>query len=114
MAIDKLGNAIAGGNHNCTVSGRVGYYQYNAKKPWIFYWKFLAVVIDAAFFPLDSHHHCREAYLKEKNEKFSDTKNIAAIFVLSILTLVSCAAIAIVTWSILLVKTLIKKFRKNA
>ena len=114
ISIDQVGNAIGGGNPDCTISGRTGYYQYNAVKPFRLYWKLLAFIIDATFYPLDSHHHCREAYLKEKKAEFSDTKNIVFLFLLSLITLVSCSVLAVIFWTFHGIKHLIKKIKKNA
>ena len=113
IAIDQLGNALAGGNPDCTISGRVGYYQYNAKKPFIIYWKLLALVIDATFFPLDSHHHCREAYLKEKKNEFSKNQSITILFILSFITIGSCLILIVPFYLIWGIKKLIKHFKKS-
>ena len=112
IAIDQLGNAIAGGNPDCTISGRTGYYQYNAVKGMRWYWQFLAFVIDLTFWPFDSHHHCREAYLKEKDEEFYHTTNVIALFLLSLITIVSCAILIVPFYLIYLVKMFIQ-WNKN-
>lgn len=112
IAIDQLGNALAGGNPDCTISGRVGYYQYNAVKPYRLYWRFLALIIDATFYPFDDHHHCRESYLKEVDEEFSSTTNVIALFLLSLITVGSCLILIIPFYLIWGIKHLIKKIRQ--
>lgn len=113
IALDQVGNAIAGGNPDCTISGRTGYFQYNAVKPFPYYWKLLAVIIDATFYPVDSHHHCREAYLAEKDEEFYATENIWVLSVLSIITLFFCFVIGIILWTIYGIKWLVKYIRSK-
>jgi hypothetical protein len=114
LALDKLGNAIAGGNHKCTVSARVGYFQYNAIWPSILYWKILAFIIDFTFFPLDDHHHCREAYRKEQDEEFRDYGNVAVMFLLSLIVMVSCMVLSIIFWTIHLTKLLVGYIKKSS
>lgn len=99
ISIDKLGNAIAGGNNECTISGRTGYYQYNSVKAMRWYWKSLAFIIDLTFYPLDSHHHCREACLKEDDE-FSKNASPLALFVLSLITIASCSILIVIFYSV--------------
>lgn len=72
IAIDQLGNAIAGGSADCTVSARVGYFSYRKYKNKILngYWLALRTVIDFAFYPLDGEEHCRQAYVDDADELF--------------------------------------------
>lgn len=114
LAIDKLGNAIAGGNHRCTISARVGYFQYNAVWPLIIWWKLLAFMIDFTFFPLDDHHHCREAWKKEQDETFKDHGNVVVVFLLSIIVLFSCIILSIIFWTIHIVKNIVKYIKRHA
>jgi len=70
VAVDQLGNAIAGGNPDATVSARVGYFLEHSKPPYSLYWKSLAAIIDCAFYPVDGPNHCLESYRHDKNELF--------------------------------------------
>ncbi|MFC3151319.1 hypothetical protein ACFOEK_09805 [Litoribrevibacter euphylliae] len=70
VAIDQLGNAIAGGNPDATVSARVGFFSIHAKKPYIWYWKALAEIIDFAFYPVDGPNHCVDSYRADKDELY--------------------------------------------
>lgn len=110
IGIDKLGNAIAGGNEECTISGRTGYHAENTTGPMLYYWLFLQLIIDITFYPWDGMGHCKQAYEKE-TDKFLELKSFRglALFVLSLFTLVSCAIMAPVFWIIYGIKTLIKK-----
>ena len=48
IAIDQLGNALAGGYHDTSISARVGFFAREAKHGRI-YWQFLEKVIDFTF-----------------------------------------------------------------
>jgi len=69
IAVDQLGNAIAGGNQDATISGRVGYFASNANTTVRLYWLLMQFIIDATFYPLDGFNHCLDSYLKNKNEE---------------------------------------------
>jgi len=109
IAIDQLGNAIAGGNPDCTISGRTGYFQYNSKRPYIWYWNLLAFVIDATFYPFDGHHHCKQAYKKELKNEFKYTSNVILLFLLSLITFASCSILAVVAWLYYVVRLIFKR-----
>jgi len=111
IAIDQLGNAIAGGNPDCTISGRTGYYQYNAAKQVRWYWFILSRVVDFTFYPFDGHGHCKQAMEKEQINEFNDTGNVLLLFLLSIITLGSCAILAPIFWTIFLIKKIIKAIK---
>lgn len=71
IAIDQLGNAIAAGYHDTTVSARVGFFsrvKYLKMPVRNSYWRLLRVVIDWAFYPVDGKDHCWEAYKEDRNE----------------------------------------------
>lgn len=61
--IDILGNALAGGNPEVTVSARVG---YNAFKRSSRYWNTCEKLINWAFEPIDGPDHCYMAYIWTK------------------------------------------------
>ena len=113
IAIDQVGNALADGNPKRTISGRTGYYQYNAIKPFRLYWKLLAFIIDATFYPLDSHSHCRKAYENEKDKEFTNRPNLIALVVLSFITIGSCLILAPIFWTIYGIKALINRIKLN-
>ena len=112
IAIDQVGNAIAGGNPDCTISGRIGYFSYNSKRPFVWYWNLLAFIVDATFYPFDDHKHCYKAYMSEQKNDFHYTDNIILLFLLSVITLGSCLILAPLFWLFYLVRLLIKKMRK--
>ena len=109
VSIDQVGNAIAGGNPACTISGRIGYFSYNSKRPFVWYWNLLAFIVDATFYPFDDHKHCYQAYMNEKVNDFQYTDNVILLFLLSIITLGSCLILAPLFWSFYLLRLLIRK-----
>ena len=99
VAIDQVGNAIAGGNPDCTISGRIGYFSYNSKRPFVWYWNLLAFIVDLTFYPFDDHKHCQQAYMSEKLNDFHYTDNIILLFLLSVITMGSCLILIPINWT---------------
>lgn len=76
VAIDQLGNAIAGGNPDATVSARVGYFAKKAPEPIRWYWRCLERVIDFTFLPIDGPDHCWNSYRADKLERFQEGSDL--------------------------------------
>lgn len=95
VAIDQLGNAIAGGNPDATVSARVGYWAQFAGAMHKWYWLMLEKIIDFTFYPLDGPKHCYQNYLLEKDEVFQHGNDIA-IAVLGLIIIVVCIPLSII------------------
>jgi hypothetical protein len=95
IAIDQLGNAIAGGNPDSTISARVGYFSQVDHCSYKWYWKTLEWVINFTFYPLDGSNHCLQAFQVDKEEKFKRGSDLARVL-LSIIIIVSCFFISIV------------------
>jgi len=93
IAIDQLGNAIAGGHPVTTISARVGYFSVNAQKG-KFFWKILERIINFAFYPVDGDNHCYKAWKKDRQELFRIGSDLTRIF-LSIIILVATPFIAV-------------------
>ncbi len=70
ITIDRIGNAIAGGNPNAVISARVGYFSSKKKTPFRRYWQFLEIVINFSFYPIDGPNHCFRAFQNDKNNNF--------------------------------------------
>lgn len=69
VAIDQLGNAIADGNPDNTISARVGYFASNVHKNKIKgYWKMLERIIDFSSAPIQGPGHCYNAWRAEADE----------------------------------------------
>lgn len=89
-AIDQLGNAIAGGNPDVTVSGRVGYHSVKTNNN---FWKSLEKIIDFTFEPIDGRHHCLKTALND-DDIDSGEKRIITLVVLAIIAAATCLALA--------------------
>jgi len=111
IAIDQLGNAIAGGNPDCTISGRIGYYHSISVVPYLWYWSVLAFIVDITFYPFDGKGHCRQAYEKEQLNEFYELNSfkLLALFVLTLIVLGSCLIMCPLFWIIYGVKTFINR-----
>ena len=86
IAIDQLGNAIAGGNPDATVSARCYYFAQIKANMFKYYWRLQELIINFAFSPIHGPQHCKRAHEEEPDEAFypgSDiTRAILGIFVL--------------------------------
>jgi len=100
VSIDQLGNVIAGGNPDNTISSRVGYYteEYYDKDKVPFRWTFFKKVINTTFWPIDGRDHCKEAYYNDAGEEFDPGTSDIAVFILAILIIGSCIIIAVVLY----------------
>ena len=97
VAIDQLGNAIAGGNPDITISARVGYFANRSKKRrFRFYWLFLEAIIDVTFYPIDGPNHCLKALEKDPEGHVHGNDFMRAI--LGTIAVVSCIFICVFTW----------------
>lgn len=107
VSIDQLGNAIAGGNPDNTVSARVGYYNhyyvpYESKGvPW--YWRWFENIIDFTFYPVDGWNHCHEAYHNDASEIFDNrVTNFLIAIGAGVIIIPSCFLIAIILYTLYL------------
>jgi hypothetical protein len=94
VQLDRLGNALCGGNAKTTVSGRTGFYTFTKKNP---YWKLMAKIIDFTFYPVDGPNHCYIAWKYEKNLNHRRGNDIGLTF-LSLIILLTCPIICIFTY----------------
>ncbi len=97
IATDQLGNAIAGGNPDVTISARTGYFANVFKTNLRFYWKSLEFFIDFTFYPIDGPRHCYHAYLADKEEEKHKLGSDFMRLVLSFITIIACIPISIFT-----------------
>ena len=98
VSIDQLGNALAGGNADNTVSARVGYYNHHYPEyqkegvPW--YWSWFENIIDFTFYPVDGWGHCHEAYHNDASEIFdSRVTNFLIAIAAGLIIIPSCIVI---------------------
>ena len=94
VAIDQLGNAIADGNPDVTISARVGEFARRVDKYQPF-WRLLESIINLAFLPVDGPEHCYIAFKNESGEKETEGNDIARA-ILCIFVLVFCPIIFLI------------------
>lgn len=103
IAIDQLGNAIAGGNPDNTISARVGFFASDLHQSKIkAYWKTLERIIDFTFAPLQGPGHCFHAWLGEQDEADTEATYLARV-VLGVFVAVGCFLISLVLWTAVLI-----------
>lgn len=100
VSIDQLGNVLAGGNPDNTISSRVGYYteKYYKDKKVPFKWIVLKNIINFTFWPIDGKNHCKEAYFNDAGEEFDENVSNIAVAVLAIIIIFSCVFISILLY----------------
>lgn len=96
IGIDQLGNAVAGGNPDATISARTGYFANKIESVFKIYWKTMEFIINFAFYPIDGPNHCYQAYLEDKDERNEAGSDFMRA-VLGIIIIVFCIPIAVIT-----------------
>ena len=95
VAIDQLGNAIAAGNPDNTISARVGYFASNEHPSKIKqYWKALQGIIDFTFAPIQGPGHCYHAWQAEADETDTQGSYIARV-ILGVFVAAGCIIISV-------------------
>ncbi|CAM1373621.1 hypothetical protein [Tenacibaculum xiamenense] len=96
VSIDQLGNVLAGGNPDNTISSRVGYYteKYYPEERIPFRWRLFRDIINFTFYPIDGKNHCKEAYFNDAGEEFDPGTSDVAVAILAVLITISCFFIA--------------------
>ncbi|QFT53693.1 hypothetical protein [Microbulbifer sp. THAF38] len=102
IAIDQLGNAIAGGKPDATISARCGYFSRVQETPFRRYWRVLEWVINFTFLPIDGPDHCYRGYLWDRAEKHEEGSDFMRA-VLGVLVMLFCVPLSLVTWLFVLV-----------
>lgn len=114
ISIDQLGNVIAGGNPDNTISSRIGYYTQHFKNSgW--QWILLGKIINTTFWPLDGPNHCHEAYHNDAGEEFDKgTNNILVAIIAALLIIPSCIITCMVLYTLYFLKIISpKKINRN-
>lgn len=115
VSIDQLGNALAGGNPDNTISSRIGYYTRSMQDSKIaFHWKLFRNIIDFTFYPIDGENHCEEAYYNDSGETFDKGTKDIVVVMLAIIIIPSCLFIGIILYSLLFLGVVSpKKINRN-
>lgn len=102
LSIDQLGNVLAGGNSDNTISARVGFYNHHDYTASRFsrYWKFLEWIIDTAFEPVDGKAHCHEAYHNDAGEIFNSEVIELFVIIAGLLIILTCIPIAVILYTL--------------
>ena len=99
VAIDQLGNALAGGDPDITISARVGFFaNHSQNREFHYYWLFLERVIDFTFYPLDGPKHCLQSLCKD-NEQGHEHGSDFVRGVLALIAITACIFISLLTWT---------------
>ncbi len=113
VAIDQLGNVLAGGNPDNTISSRVGYYNSHLypKGEAPLQWRVFEKIINFTFWPIDGDDHCHEAFHNDAGEEFDENANNIIIAILAALMIIpSCIFIAILLYSLYALRIVSPKF----
>ena len=99
VAVDQLGNTIAGGDPDNTISARVGYFSQVPKTTKIRgYWKTMELIINFTFWPVDGPDHCQQAFEADPEETFKDGGSDFVRVLLGLIIIMFCAPIAIILY----------------
>lgn len=103
VAIDQLGNALAGGDPDSTISARVGYFaNYDSTTKDVWYWNMFQFIINTTFYPVDGKNHCLQAYYYDPGENYRG-QGFPVLYLLAAVIIVStCIPIAAILWLIYL------------
>ncbi len=89
VGLDQLGNALAGGHPDATISARIGRFYIMGGR----YWRAMRWIVDTTFAPIDGPNHCIRALRNEPGVPFQYPRNVAP-YVLSFFVVTTCAVIA--------------------
>ncbi|BBM00545.1 hypothetical protein [Microbulbifer sp. GL-2] len=95
--MDQLGNAIAVGNLDATMSARCGYFSRVLEIRFRRYWRFLQRVIHFTFLPIDGPDHCYQSYFWDRAEKHEEGSDFMPA-VLGFFVILFCVPLSLFTW----------------
>lgn len=99
ISVDQLGNAVAGGDPDITISARVGFFANKSEdRSFYYYWRFLEIIINFTFYPLDGENHCLLAYEDDKQNGHQQGSDLMKA-VLGLIAVTACSVIAMLTWT---------------
>lgn len=71
---DNFINALFGGNPDSSISARTAFNRQRSHDQT--YWIRLARIIDWAFYPIDGHGHCTQAWQNDPSEDYQDANTL--------------------------------------
>ena len=98
LAFDQLANAICGGNSDCTISARVGYYAEATRNTTKWYWKTAEQVIDFTYWPMQGPNHCKDAFESDPENILSDYNSVFFLFLMSLIVIAICIPVIIILY----------------
>jgi len=98
VSVDQMGNTIAGGDPDNTISARVGYFSQVPGSRARGYWKLMEKIINFTFWPVDGPDHCLLAFEDDPEETFYDGGSDFVRFLLSLIIIAFCIPIAILLY----------------
>jgi len=113
IAIDQLGNTIAGGNPKALISARVGYFSNKKQTSFQNYWKLLEWVIDFSFYPIDGPNHCLRTLDNDSEKKYIQGSDLAKALLGLIIIITSIFITLFLRLAILIIPSWHYKFKKN-
>ncbi|MDW3190725.1 MAG: hypothetical protein R8G66_00080 [Cytophagales bacterium] len=104
LSLDQLGNTLAGGDPDNTISSRLGHLNhYREDGPGLKrrpdvngYWRLLEMIVDTTFEPIDGKGHCVEAFYSDAGERFEGKTGGWALVMVSILVILTCIPLLII------------------
>ena len=93
IALDQLGNALAGGNPDATISQRLGYLY--EERPMILT-TLLMKLVNWTFKPIDGEGHCKQAYDKSTEEHLRG--NDLALAIMGVILAGVCPVLRPLVW----------------
>lgn len=103
-ALSQLGNALAGGDPDVSISARIG--QMNDAN---LFWYVCRVIVDFTFYPIDGWGHCRGAFKSDMLEDYTIGQDWRiGIVVMTCLMVLVCVILVWFTWSYFGIKKLRK------
>ncbi|MDY0780824.1 hypothetical protein [Tenacibaculum sp. IB213877] len=95
VSLDQLGNTLARGNPDNTISARIGYFMHNENGNPSAYWAILEGIVDFTFKPIDGIKHCFVAYCYDKEEQFDEGHFFSKVL-LFLLVIIFCIPLLII------------------
>ncbi len=103
VSIDQLGNALAGGDPDSTISARVGYFASVSEKTQdVWYWSAFQWIINTTFYPLDGEDHCLQAYYKDPGERYRGEGYRILYWLAAFIIIATCIPMSVIFWTLYL------------
>lgn len=113
VSVDQLGNTLAGGNPDNTISARIGHMtSHKSPRTYLWpYWYFLKWVVDITFYPIDYKWHCHIAYHRNASHEYPTKWGMLGLFLAGIIVFISCIFFFFVFWIFVAPFRLIPRFK---